>query len=70
MMIVRVLDYNAHYDYCPPIVEAAINPAEIVSALPCESRYSSPTMVVRFTNGSTLTVVGKPTDLVEPDHGQ
>lgn len=64
---VRILDYDARaYSYCPPTVDAIINLMEVVSAVPCESRSSEPTMSVRFTDGKTLTVVGKPDDLLVP----
>ena len=61
--IVEILDYYASYSYQPPRKDAVINTDEIVSAVPCESRCSDPTMCVRFTDGSHLTVVGKPSDL-------
>ena len=64
LKLVEVLDYATSYDYCPPRKDAVINTEEIVSAVPCESRASTPTMYVRFKNGSHMTVLGVPTDLL------
>ena len=61
---VYVIDYDAWNSYAPPQKEAVINTEHIVSAVPCESRFSEPTMLVRFTDGSHQTVVGKPEDLL------
>ncbi len=55
---VYVLDYSANYAYAPPKVEALINTDEIVSATPTDARGSGPFMLVRFRDGSNLTVVG------------
>ena len=64
LKLVRVLDYTARYDFCPPSVESVINLNEVVSAVPCESRHVEPTMIVRFRDGQSLTVIGMPTDLI------
>ena len=65
LKLVRVLDYNARYDYAPPTVESVINLDDVVSAVPVETRHSGPTMLVRFRDGTQLTVVGHPADLID-----
>jgi hypothetical protein len=61
---VEILDYSASYSYSPPVKDSVVNTEQIVSAVPCESRYCGKTMQVNFVDGSHLTVVGSPEDLL------
>ena len=61
---VQVLDYGARYEFAPPSIWAVINLDEVVSAVPCESRRSERTMLIKFRDGSHLTVIGEPGDIV------
>lgn len=57
---VRRQNWNADFAYAPPTEEAVVNTDEIVSAVPAESRGVGPFTLVKFRDGSTMTVEGTP----------
>ncbi len=59
-MLIKVkrLNYNGNYAYAPPQEDAVINTEEIVSAVPTEARGEGPFLLVHFTTGDTMTMVG------------
>ncbi len=60
----KFLDYGANYAYAPPQEDCIINTDNIVSAVPTESRGSGPFVLVKMSDGSKLTIVGRPEDLL------
>lgn len=68
LIAVQYIDYSGNYAYAPPTEEAVINTDEIVSITPIrpENTRSSYALVkVRFRDGRTLDIVGKPSDFVD-----
>lgn len=69
LKIVRYIDYKANYAYSPPDEEAVINTEEIVTAtqiLRVNTRRPFDFITrIKFKDGSTMDVIGKPSDFVE-----
>jgi hypothetical protein len=61
---VTMLNYGASYSYSPPQEDAVINKDHIASVCVCEARGCGPFVLIRFVNGDSMTVVGKPEDFV------
>jgi hypothetical protein len=65
---VEFLDRSGEYAYAPPKREAVINLDEILSVVPVapeNNRFSYALVDIRFRDGSTLQVIGKPSDFIE-----
>lgn len=68
LMAVTHIDYRGNYAFAPPTDEAVINLDEIVAITtirPENTRSSYALVKVRFRDGSTLDVIGKPSDFME-----
>ncbi len=61
---VRRQNWDATFAYAPPLEDAVINTDEVVSAVPVESRGVGLFMSVRFRDGTSMTVQGRPDDLL------
>jgi hypothetical protein len=61
---VKYLDYEATTAYAPPQRDGVLNTEEVVTAVPTEARGSGPFLLVRFRDGSQMTIVGEPGLLV------
>lgn len=62
---VQALDYSIAYAYAPLAREAVINTSCIVSAVLTETRRQEQCSFVRMTDGSTMTVIGTPADILD-----
>ena len=63
---VKQLDFDAHYSYAPPAVDAVVNLDFIASVTPVETRYREPCVRVHLKDGRTLVCVGTANDFLEP----
>lgn len=61
---VKMLDHSLSYAYVPLKVEAVINTEKIVSAHPTEERGDGPFLLIRFRDGSEMTIQGRADDLL------
>lgn len=61
---VKYLNWNGNFAYAPPQEDCIINTDEVISAVPTEARGSGPFMLVKMSDGSKLTLVGVPEDLL------
>lgn len=59
-MLIRVRrqDWDASFEYAPPLVDALVNTDDVVTAHICESRGAGPWVKVVLRNGGTLIVEG------------
>lgn len=62
---VRYQDWAASFSYAPPLRDAVVNTAEIVSAVATDSRGCGPRVRLSFRNGDSMTVQGLPSDFAE-----
>lgn len=61
---VKYLNWSGNFVYAPPQEDCIINTDEVISAVPTEARGSGPFMLVKMSDGSKLTLVGVPEDLL------
>lgn len=70
LIAVEYLDRSGNYAYAPPTREGVINTDEIVSVKvldPYVTRSSYEVVRIRFRDGSTIDVIGKPSDFADPE---
>ena len=61
---VKYLNWSGNFAYAPPQEDCIINTDEVISVVPTEARGSGPFMLVKMSDGSKLTLVGVPEDLL------
>lgn len=69
LKLVKFIDYDANYAYSPPERDTAIDTDKIVSVVPIERgatrRPFDDLVRIRFTDGSWMDVIGKPSDFID-----
>lgn len=68
LLKVKVLDFDSHYEFVPPRVDAVINTEAITSAKdyrPSRGGLNESFLKLRFRDGSEMVMVGKIDDLFE-----